>query len=389
MTSSETATTGNIHSDRCAAILEHMRREDMSAMILGTGPDLEFFTGLDISSHERLTALVIQTDGDDFLIAPAVDSGRAVRERTAEIGVRLIPWQDGQSPYELIVRNLVLPDIGDGGFAGRGVGLGASLTADHVLNIQDGLAELNHGCVLAGPVIDELRMVKTDHEIEELAAAGAAIDRVHARVPELLQPGRTEAEIAEEITAMILEEGHISVDFVIVGSGPNGADPHHSFSYRKLRTGELVVVDIGGALPSGYRSDCTRTYLVADSDPQVISERVLDMYRVLEKAQAAAVKAVRPGVTAGEIDRVARDAIAAAGYGEQFIHRTGHGIGLTTHEAPSISSGSATVLQPGMAFSVEPGIYFTGDVGARIEDIVVVTENGVRLLNNRPRSLFW
>ncbi|MCK7637065.1 M24 family metallopeptidase [Corynebacterium pygosceleis] len=389
MTSTETASTGTMYRDRCAAVLDHMREAGVSAMILGTGPDLEFFTGLRISSHERLTALVIQTDGEDFLVVPAVDAGRAVRTTATETGITLMPWRDGDSPYELILRNLALPDSGDEAGRVPGVALGAALTADHVLNIQDGLSRINYGCVLAGPVIDRLRMVKTGYEIEELAAAGAAIDRVHARVPELLQPGRTEAEIAEEITGMILEEGHTSVDFVIVGSGPNGADPHHSFSDRKLRTGELVVVDIGGALPSGYRSDCTRTYLVADTDPQVMTERVLDMYRVLEKAQAAAVKAVRPGVTAGEIDRIAREAISAAGYGEQFIHRTGHGIGLTTHEAPSISADSGTVLEPGMAFSVEPGIYITDEVGARIEDIVVVTDDGVRPLNNRPRSLFW
>ncbi|MEZ2121341.1 MULTISPECIES: M24 family metallopeptidase [unclassified Corynebacterium] len=388
MTSSETASTGQLHRDRRTAILEHMRSADMPVMILGTGPDLEYFTGLDIDSHERLTALVIQTEGDDFLIVPAVDAGSIVRERTEEIGIALIPWRDGQDPYQMISRNLV-PCNGTSGDNVHGVGLGSTLTADHVLPLQSRLAGFRYVSILAAPVIDRLRMVKTGYEIEQLANAGAAIDRVHARVPELLQPGRTETEIAEEITQMILDEGHASVDFVIVGSGPNGADPHHSFSDRRLHTGDLVVVDIGGTLPSGYRSDCTRTYLVADADPQVITEQVLDMYRVLEKAQSAAVRAVRPGVTAGEIDHVARDIITAAGYGEQFIHRTGHGIGLSTHEAPSISAGSDTVLEPGMVFSIEPGIYLTNEVGARIEDIVAVTGDGVRTLNNRPRSLFW
>jgi Xaa-Pro aminopeptidase len=236
---------------------------------------------------------------------------------------------------------------------------------------------------LATPVLDRLRMVKTPAEVEELAAAGAAIDRVHARMGEWLRVGRTEAEVGADIAAAILAEGHVGVDFTIVGSGPNGASPHHELSERVVRAGDVVVVDIGGETATGYRSDCTRTYAVG-GEPDAATA---GWYAVLQEAQEAAVAAVRPGVTCEQVDAVARDLIAAAGWGEHFIHRTGHGIGLDTHEAPYIVAGNDLPLEPGMAFSVEPGIYLAGRVGARIEDIVVCTDEGVRVLNRGPREL--
>jgi Xaa-Pro aminopeptidase len=175
----------------------------------------------------------------------------------------------------------------------------------------------------------------------------------------------------------------VGVDFTIVGSGPNGASPHHELSDRVVQAGDLVVVDIGGETATGYRSDCTRTYAVGTGPGAEVSE----WYGVLQDAQEAAVAAVRPGVTAEQVDAVARDRITAAGWGEHFIHRTGHGIGLDTHEAPYIVAGNDLPLEPGMAFSVEPGIYLAGRAGGRIEDIVVCTDEGVRVLNRGPRGL--
>jgi Xaa-Pro aminopeptidase len=226
-------------------------------------------------------------------------------------------------------------------------------------------------------------MVKSPAEVEELAAAGAAIDRVHARMGEWLRVGRSEAEVGADIAAAILAEGHVGVDFTIVGSGPNGASPHHELSDRVVGAGEVVVVDIGGVTATGYRSDCTRTYVVG-AGPDA---RTAEWYGVLQAAQQAAVDAVRPGATAEQIDAVARNVIATAGWGDYFIHRTGHGIGLDTHEAPYIVAGNDLPLRPGMAFSVEPGIYLPDQAGARIEDIVVVTDDGVRSLNEGPREL--
>ncbi|WP_460662190.1 M24 family metallopeptidase [Kribbella swartbergensis] len=185
------------------------------------------------------------------------------------------------------------------------------------------------------------------------------------------------------MAAAIVEEGHVAADFVIVASGPNGASPHHSLSDRVIESGDVVVVDIGGPVAEGYNSDSTRTYSVGE--PREAD--VAGTYAVLRDAQQAAVDAVRPGVSAESIDAAARDVIAAAGFGEFFIHRTGHGIGLDVHEEPYIVSGNGLILEPGMAFSVEPGIYQPGRWGARIEDIVVVTEDGVEPMNRRPHDL--
>jgi Xaa-Pro aminopeptidase len=191
----------------------------------------------------------------------------------------------------------------------------------------------------------------------------------------------TERAVGALITDAILAEGHASVDFVIVASGPNAASPHHEVSDRVLTAGDAVVVDIGGTMPSGYCSDSTRTYAIGEPPAEFTA-----YYQVLYDAQEAACAAVRPGVTAESVDAAAREPITKAGYGADFIHRTGHGIGLEAHEDPYIVAGNDEPLEPGMAFSVEPGIY-PGPHGARIEDIVVCTQDGFERLNNTPREL--
>jgi Xaa-Pro dipeptidase len=226
-------------------------------------------------------------------------------------------------------------------------------------------------------------MRKDSAELEQLRLAGAAIDRVHARVAEWLRPGRTEAEVGADIAAAIGEEGHATPDFVIVASGPNAASPHHSLSDRVIERGELVVVDIGGPLPSGYNSDSTRTYAAGLAPARDVAAA----YATLQAAQEAAVVAVRPGATCEAVDEAARAVLREAGLDRFFIHRTGHGIGLDVHEEPYVVAGNDLPLEPGMTFSIEPGVYVPGQWGARIEDIVAVTESGVERLNNRPRDL--
>jgi D-alanyl-D-alanine dipeptidase len=236
--------------------------------------------------------------------------------------------------------------------------------------------------VLATDVLRTLRMVKEECEIDALRKAGSAIDRVHARMPEFLRPGRTEADVAADIAEAIVAEGHSDVAFIIVGSGPHGADPHHGYSDRELQIGDIVVVDIGGAYEPGYHSDSTRTYSIGEPRPDVAQQ-----YSVLQRAQRAAFDAVRPGVAAEQVDAAARDVLADAGLAEFFVHRTGHGIGLSVHEEPYIVAGNELPLAAGMAFSIEPGIYFPGRWGARVEDIVVVTEDGALAVNNQPHEL--
>ena len=200
---------------------------------------------------------------------------------------------------------------------------------------------------------------------------------------EFLKVGRTEREAARLIAEAITDEGHATTDFVIVGSGPNGASPHHAVSDRVIERGDTVVIDIGGSTVDGYCSDSTRTYVVG-AEP---ADDVTRYYDVLLEAQRAQCDFARPGVTAEAVDRVGRAVITDGGFGENFMHRTGHGIGLETHEEPYIVEGNQLVLEPGMAFSIEPGIYLPGRHGARIEDIVVTTEDGIERLNTTTREL--
>lgn len=338
------------------------------------GSDLKYLLGEELHSHERLTTLVVPVQGAPTLVLPDLEATAAVRELAEVAGAGVRTWQDGEDALAVA---LSAGGAREGG--ATAVAVSGDAPARHVVPLQDALGARVR---LLTPVLDTLRAIKSEEEIAELAAAGEAIDRVHRRMAEFLQVGRTESEVAELIDAAIVAEGHSHAEFIIVGSGPNGADPHHDVSDRRIESGDIVVVDIGGPLPSGYNSDSTRTYSMGEPSAQVARE-----YAELEEAQARARAAVRPGVSASEIDAAGRRHLDAAGLGERFIHRTGHGIGLSVHESPYISSDSDTVLAEGMAFSIEPGIYSRGSWGARLEDIVVVTSDGVRELNNAPRGL--
>jgi Xaa-Pro aminopeptidase len=242
--------------------------------------------------------------------------------------------------------------------------------------------------VAASSVTAPLRAVKDASEVAVLRVAAAAADRVAAALQagDIALVGRREVEVSEEIAARLLAAGHRRVNFAIVGSGPNGASPHHDAGNRRIAAGDTVVCDFGGEFPSeagvGYCSDITRTVSVGEPSPEV-----RDCYSVLRAAQEAAVSAVEPGVTAEHVDAVARQAIAEAGLAHLFIHRTGHGIGIEEHEDPYIVAGNDTPLVPGHVFSVEPGIYLAGRFGMRLEDIVVVNEHGAESLNTADHSL--
>jgi len=345
---------------------------ETDALLIAPGSDLRYLIGEAGGSFERLTTLVLPASGEPALVVPKLEAPGYAHVPAAELGVEVVTWVDGEDPYRLAAARLGKP--------GR-VAVSDTMAAQHVLAFRDTLTGAEQ--TLAGPVVRELRMRKDAAEIEALRRAGSAIDRVHARMAEWLRPGRTEAEVGADIAAAIVEEGHTRADFVIVGSGPNGASPHHDVSDRVIEHGDVVVIDIGGPLAEGYNSDSTRTYAIGEPRDTDVAET----YAVLQRAQQAAVQAVRPGISAQEVDAAAREIIADAGFGEFFIHRTGHGIGLDVHEEPYIVSGNDLPLEPGMAFSVEPGIYRPDRWGARIEDIVVVTADGAESLNNRPHEL--
>ncbi|WP_040808993.1 M24 family metallopeptidase [Nocardia concava] len=367
----ESRFAAEVYGARLERAAELTRNAHLDALLITPGPDLRFLMGSRAQSFERLTCLVIPASGETpSVVIPKLELASLKGSAAGELGLQIVDWVDGVDPYR-IVRGVLN--------AGARVAVTDVMPALHLLPIAEQLGSLP---VSATPLLRELRMVKDPSEIEALRRAGAAIDRVHARMGEFLRPGRTEAEVGADIAAAIVEEGHTEADFVIVGSGPHGADPHHLVSDRVIESGDVVVIDIGGPVEPGYFSDSTRTYVLGEPDEEVAAQ-----FAELERAQAAAVAAVRPGATAESIDAAARDVLVAAGLGDYFVHRTGHGIGLSVHEEPYIVAGNDLVLEPGMAFSIEPGIYFPGNWGARIEDIVIVTEDGCESMNKRPHGL--
>jgi len=363
-----------VYARRLAAAAAATADAGLAGLVITPGYDLRYLIGSRAQTFERLTALVLPVSGDPTVVLPRLELASLKQSAVADLGLAVRDWVDGDDPYQLVVEALT-------GLAGgpAATAVTDSMPALHLLPLADILGALP---VLATGVLRELRMIKDAAEIDALRKAGAAIDRVHSRVPDFLVPGRSEADVAADIAEAIVAEGHSEVAFVIVGSGPHGADPHHSYSGRELRVGDIVVVDIGGAYDPGYNSDSTRTYSIGEPSAEVAQQ-----YSVLQRAQRAAVEAVRPGVTAEQVDAAARDVLAEAGLAEYFVHRTGHGIGLSVHEEPYIVAGNDLPLQTGMAFSVEPGIYFPGRWGARIEDIVVVGEDAALSVNHRPHEL--
>lgn len=367
--------SADVYRNRLTRAAELTAAAGLDGIVVGTGPDLRYLTGAVADTFERLTALIIPAGATaaPYVVTPRMELATLRDSAIGDLDLRIVDWVDGQDPYALAL----------GGFAAndRPIRLAVSdaLPALHLIPLTE---RAGAPAALATPVLRELRMIKDDAELDALRAAGAAIDRVHARMGEWLAPGRTEAAVAADISAAIVAEGHREAAFVIVGSGPNGADPHHEHSDRVIESGDIVVIDIGGPLTIGYNSDCTRTYCFGEPPADIA-----DAYAVLQRAQAAAVAAVRPGVSAEQIDAAARQVLAEAGLGDYFIHRTGHGIGLSVHEEPYIVAGNTDPLRPGMAFSVEPGVYFPGKWGARIEDIVLLTDDGAEAVNRRPHGL--
>lgn len=343
----------------------------LDALLVGPSADLRYLTGYHALPLERLTLLVVPADGDPWLLVPELELARAVDSGAAGL-VELVSFTETEDPIATVRARLSRA----GGPAALAVQ--DRLWSSFTLRLQAALPTARW--VPGSEVMRELRLVKDAAELAALRTVGAAIDAVHARVPELLRPGREEREVGRDIAELILEQ-HDAVSFVIVASGPNGASPHHETGARRLEVGDAVVVDIGGTR-AGYCSDMTRNYAIGHLPPGYA-----ELHLALEQAQQAAVESVAPGVRAEQVDAAARTRLQAAGYGEAFVHRTGHGIGVEEHEEPWIVAGDTTVLAPGMTFSVEPGIYLPGRYGARIEDIVAVTDAGVERFNHRPREV--
>jgi Xaa-Pro aminopeptidase len=342
----------------------------LTGLLVTPGPDLVYLTGYaPIAVTERITLLAVHASRAPALIVPVLERPGA-EEAASAAGIALYDWADGADPY---AATAALLDPG-GRYA-----ISDSAWALHVLGLQAALPDSRYVSMTAA--LPMLRAVKGPDEVERLAAAGAAVDASFEAIAGVRFAGRRESEIAADLAGLLREHGHSRVDFTVVGSGPNGANPHHEVSERTIEEGDMVVLDFGG-VRDGYASDITRTVHVGAPTDE---ER--EVYEIVRRAQQAAFEAVRPGVACQEIDRTARRVIADAGHGERFIHRVGHGIGLTTHEPPYMVEGETRPIEPGMCFSIEPGIYLPGRFGVRIEDIVVATEDGGRRLNGASREI--
>ncbi|PZR52224.1 peptidase M24 family protein [Xylanimonas oleitrophica] len=359
----------HVYADRRRRAAAQAAHAGLDGLLVTPGPDMTYFLGHTPVTTERLTLMVVPAAAGTGQAVGTPDGGPdgivqalAVVPRLEEHDLRLravgpvetVAWADGDDEHSAAARLLR---------AGGRYAVSDSAWALHVLGLQRALPGATFEPFTRA--LPMLRAVKSPEEVARMAAAGAAADAVFAEILRRPFAGRREAEVAADLEALLREHGHEQVDFTLVCAGPNGADPHHEPGQTVIREGDTVVLDFGG-LADGYGSDTSRTVHVGE--PTALEREVHDVVRA---AQQAGVDAVRPGATCQDVDRAARRVIEDAGFGEHFIHRSGHGIGLTTHEPPYMVEGEERPVEPGMCFSVEPGVYLPERFGVRIEDIVV------------------
>jgi Xaa-Pro aminopeptidase len=340
-----------------------------SALLVAPSPDLRYLLGYEPMPLERPTVLVVSGDAPPVLVVPALERPLAA---TAPAGgdLELLDWRDDEDAYAIVASRI----------AGSGtIFVGDRMWGSHVLALQRAIP----GAVWASaaPILGAMRARKDDAELGALRRAAAAPPAAHHELLSGPLGGRSERVVAQELGDLLVAHGHDEAAFTIVASGSNAASPHHEAGDRTIVDGDVVVLDFGGTV-DGYHSDTTRTVVLGEP-----GERLRRVHAVVAAAHGAATEVIRPGIEIEAVDRAARSVIEAAGFGDRFIHRTGHGIGLEVHEPPYAAAGDHTVLEPGMTFSVEPGIYLDGELGVRIEDIVAVTADGVEPLNTSPHEL--
>ena len=358
------------YAARMRRVVADATEAGLDGLLITPGPDLVWLTGYRPTAiTERLTVLVLAPDREPTLLVPSLERPDA-EDAVGAPSLAIVDWADGEDPFARAADYLSPTAT---------MGIADSAWAMHLLGLQDAVPGSSYRSLTQS--LPMLRAVKDANEIARLAAAGAAADATYEQILGVRFAGRKETDVAADLARLLRDFGHEQVDFTVVGSGPNGANPHHEAGDRTIEVGDAIVLDFGG-LMDGYGSDTSRTVCVGEPSADVRA-----VHEIVRLAQQAGVEAVRPGVACQDIDRAARSVITDAGYGEQFIHRTGHGIGTTTHEPPYMIEGEEQPLVPGMCFSVEPGIYLAGQFGVRIEDIVTVTETGGLRLNNTERDL--
>jgi Xaa-Pro aminopeptidase len=371
--------TTDMYSERISRVREQMHLHGLDFLAVGPSADLRYLTGANHRPSERLALLVVSQEGPAYMVLPGFEAA-SLPDLPPE--VRVVTWGESERPARVVAGLITSMLRAQPGGADCTIGVSDRLWSVFLLQLQSELPRA--AFTLGSPVLSAVRQLKNEHEIELLRRSGAAADEAFREICTRPLEGSTELEIGKVIASLLEERGLVVEGSPIVASGPNSASPHHHAGSRRIEHGDVVVLDFGGTF-EGYYSDITRTVFVG-AGPSRDSEEE-KVYNLVAEAQEAAVKAARPGMTCEALDRVARDILAAQGYGEFFTHRLGHGIGLDGHEPPYLVQGNASVLQPGMAFSVEPGLYLPGRFGVRVEDTVVLHESGAERMNNAPHQI--
>ncbi|PZQ48147.1 MAG: peptidase M24 [Rhodovulum sulfidophilum] len=354
--------------DRLRALRDAMRSEGVDLLALGPGAHMRWLLGFEPHGDERLLLLLVTADGAGFVM-PALEADSAGRFTT--LPMRL--WTDAEGPGGAL--DAVLGALRATG--ARKVAVDETMRADFALTLLDRLPGVER--VFAESTIGRLRMLKDAAERAALKRSSDLADKAVRAAMAAMRPGVTEAEIARVVEDTFARAGATTL-FTIIGAGPNGAFPHHQTGDTPLRAGDAVVLDIGARL-DGAPSDITRMAIIGEK-PAGYDE----IHAIVEGAVLAGLAAARPGALAREVDEAARGHIAAHGYGDFFLHRTGHGLGVEVHEPPYVTGSSETVLEEGMVFSIEPGIYLPGRFGIRLEEIVYLTGAGAERFSDLPRA---
>lgn len=363
---------------RLERVILAMRKQQVDGLVLMPHANLRYLSGLNFHYGKRLTLVLVPADGTPpCFVIPALERGQA--EATSQIGMRYFAWNDADGPAAALAAAVEAAF----GANARGLTLAVEHTAMRVMELralEAAIPELR--TVDAAAMLSALRMLKDEEELAAIQQAVQIIEVALQRSVEQIRSGMTERELARIVADAINAAGGDGESFdTLIASGPNGANPHHNNTDRAFQAGDLVVIDCG-ARYGGYISDITRTFAIGEP-----SDEARRIYELVLRANEAGRAQARPRATGAEIDAATRGVIEAGGYGDYFIHRTGHGFGIETHELPNIVAGSDEPLEPGTTFTIEPGIYVPGLAGVRIEDDVVITADGVRVLTSFPREL--
>ncbi|MBT94569.1 MAG: peptidase M24 family protein [Acidimicrobiaceae bacterium] len=361
-------------AERITKVQNLMRLNNVDALLLSVGADLPYFIGYEAMPLERLTMLIIRDEGNPTLVIPQLERARVTERPTI---FNICEWGETEDPIEIVATALT---------GSARVAIGDTTWTRFTIELLKRMPSID--LLRANPITSQLRSIKSSEELDRLQQAASAVDRIAHRLQsgqiELI--GKTEKQISEELGHQIISEGHSKVNFAIVAAGENAASPHHEAGERRIQKSEIVLCDFGGTMYGddgvGYCSDVTRCVWTGNPPQEFV-----EMYGVLQEAQRKQVQEATHGTPAQQVDRVGRQIISAAGYGEFFVHRTGHGIGVEAHEEPYIVEGNVDPIQFGNVFSIEPGIYIPHKWGIRLEDIVAVTESGPLPLNTVNHDL--